>query len=332
MKRSVAMELMHVLVSFKPDEGMKTIIDDRLSSLANLTYLSTDGDRREAIEHADVILSWNPLREFSEDEYPLMKKARFMPLLSAGADHVPFKLFPETLVVAGNVGAYAGPMAEHVMAMTLALAKNLREGHKKLAAGNFDQSSMNRLLHGSTCAILGFGGIGKATAHLMKAFGVKILAVNTSGKTDEEVDFIGTTKDLEYVLSRADIVVVSMPLSRSTKGLIGERELAWMKPAAILVNVARGEIIDERAFYEHLKSHPEFRAGIDAWWVEPFRHGRFEMHYPFLDLPNVLGSPHNSGMVPETMAEATREAVENVRKYITGERVKGIFRREEYFF
>ncbi len=326
------MEPMNVLVSFKPDEVMKTIIDDQLSHLANLTYLSLAEDRKEAIERADVLLAWNPVREFSEDEYPLMKKARFMQLLSAGADHLPFRLFPETLVVAGNVGAYAGPMAEHVMAMTLALAKNLREGHKKLVAGNFDQFSMNRSLNGSTCAILGFGGIGKATARLMKAFGVKILAVNTSGKTNEEVDFIGTTKDLEYVLSRADIIVVSMPLSRSTKGLIGERELTWMKPDAILVNVARGEILDERAFYEHLKSHPEFKAGIDAWWVEPFRHGRFEMHYPFLDLPNVLGSPHNSGMVPEAMGEATREAVENVKNYIAGEKVKGVFKREEYLW
>ena len=324
------MEPVNVLVSFKLDENMKTIIDGHLSSVANLTYLNLDDDRKEAIEQADVILSWNPSREFSADEYPLMNKARFMQLLSAGADHVPFRLFPETLVIAGNVGAYAGPMAEHVVAMTLALAKNLREGHEKLAAGNFDQFSMNRFLHGSTCAILGFGGIGKATAHLMKAFGINIIAVNTSGRTDEETDFIGTTKDLEYVLGRADIVVVSMPLSRSTKGLIGERELTWMKPDAMLVNVARGEIIDERAFYEHLKSHPEFKAGIDAWWVEPFRHGRFEMHYPFFDLPNVLGSPHNSGMVPEAMAEATTEAVENVKNYIMGEKVKGAFRREEY--
>jgi len=323
------MEPSHLLVGFNPDKGMKAIIEDHLSNLASLTYLSAAEDRTAAIETADIILSWNPPKEFADNEYALMKKARLMQLLSAGADHVPFKLFPETLVVAGNVGAYAQPMAEHVMAMTLALAKNLRESDKKLAAGNFDQHAVSRSLHGATCAVLGFGGIGKATASLMRAFGVRILAVNTSGTTDEEVDFIGTTKDLEHVLSHADIVVVSMPLSRSTKGLIGERELTWMKPDAILVNVARGKIIDEQALYEHLKSHPEFKAGIDAWWVEPIRHGRFEMHYPFLDLPNVLGSPHNSGIVPEALAEATREAVENVKRFMAGESVKGVFRREE---
>lgn len=324
------MQPVNVLVTARLDENLKTIIDDHLRNVANVTYLGPDEGRNQAIGHADVLLSWNPSREFSEDEYPQMSKARFMQLLSAGADHVPFRLFPETLVVAGNAGAYAGPMAEHVMAMTLALSKNLREGHRKLVAGQFDQFGMNRFLRGSTCAILGFGGIGKATAQLMKAFGVKILAVNTSGRTDEDVDFIGTTKDLEDVLGRADIVVVSMPLSRSTKGLIGARELTWMKPDAILVNVARGEIIDEGAFYAHLQSHPTFKAGIDAWWVEPFRHGRFEMHHPFLDLPNVLGSPHNSGMVPEAMAQATKEAAENIKHYIMGEKVKGVFSREEY--
>jgi glycerate dehydrogenase len=324
------MQPVNVLVTAKLDQEMKNIIDDHLRDVADVTYLGPDEARDQAIAHAEVILSWNPSREFSQDEYRRMTKARFMQLLSAGADHVPFGLFPETLTVAGNAGAYARPMAEHVMAMTLALAKNLRQGHSKLAAGQFDQFAMNRSLRGSTCAILGFGGIGKATAQLMRAFGVKVLAVNTSGRTDEEVDFIGTLQDLEQVLGRADIVVVSLPLSRSTKGLIGQRELAWMKPDAILVNVARGEIIDEGAFYEHLKSQPAFKAGIDAWWVEPFRHGRFELHYPFLDLPNVLGSPHNSGMVPEAMAEATKQAVENIRQCVTGGKVKGIFRREEY--
>ena len=144
-------------------------------------------------------------------------------------------------------------------------------------------------------------GIGKATAKLMQAFGAKILAINTSGNTNEKVDFIGTIKDLKYALNNADFIVISMPLSRSTKGLIGEKELSWMKPDAILVNVARGEIINEKAFYEHLKSHPDFKAGIDAWWIEPFKFGKFEIHYPFFDLPNVIGSPHNSSRVPDAM-------------------------------
>ena len=324
------MQNVNLLVSFKINEYQKQLISKVLSELCNISYLDEVQDRKNAIGNADIILAWNPKMEFSDDEYPLMKKAKIMQLLSAGADHLTFNLYPETLEIAGNVGAYARPMSEHVMAMTLALAKNLRRGHNKLKEGNFDQFSLNKSIYGTTCAILGFGGIGKATANLMRAFGTKIFAINTSGKTDEEVDFIGKLNDLEYVLKNSDIVVISLPLSKFTRELIGEKELSWMKPDAILVNVARGEIIDEKAFYEFLSTHPNFKAGIDAWWIEPFRHGRFEMNYPFADLPNVLCSPHNSGMVPEAIDIAIEEATENIKRYIQGEKVKGIFNKEEY--
>ena len=324
------MAFRNVLVSITADENQKQLINNTLSGLSEVSFLQDFQDRKSAIEKADVILAWNPPREFSVDEYPLMKRAKLMQLLSAGADHLQFSLFPENLEVAGNVGSYATPMAEHAIAMVLALAKDLRGGQNKLKEGNFDQFSLNRSIYGTTCAILGFGGIGKATAERLRAFGVHIFAVNTSGKTDEEVDFIGTIKDLKYVLENADIIIISLPLSNSTRNLIGEKEFSWMKPDAILVNVARGEIIDEKVFYEFLKSHPNFKAGIDAWWVEPFRHGRFEMNYPFLDLPNVIGTPHNSGMVPQAIDTAIVDAVDNIKRYLQGGIVKGIFNKEEY--
>jgi glycerate dehydrogenase len=324
------MDTMTVLVSFKVDDNQRNIIENGLIDLCRVVYLTEVQNRNEAIQNADVIFSWNPTREFADEEYGLMQNTKLMQLLSAGADHLPAAAFKQNFVVAGNVGAYAEPMAEHVVAMVLALAKDLRGGTEKLREGIFDQMSLNKFVKGSTCAILGFGGIGKATAKLMRAFGAHIWAINTSGKTDEPVDFVGTLKDLDYVLSNADIVVISLPLSKSTRGIIGKRELELMKPDAILVNVARGEIIDEQALYEHLKSHPQFKAGIDAWWVEPFRHGKFEMHYPFLELPNVVGTPHNSGSVPGQIWKATEYAVENIRTFLTGGRAKGILNPEEY--
>lgn len=324
------MQNINLLVSFKLGEYQEQLINKALSESCNISYLDEVQDRKGAISNADIIMAWNPRTEFYDDEYQLMKKAKFMQLLSAGADHLTFNLFPESLEIAGNVGAFAKPMSEHVMAMVLALAKNLRDGNNKLREGNFDQYSLNKSIYGTTCAILGFGGIGKATANLMRAFGAKIFAVNTGGRTDEDVDFIGTTKDLEYVLKNSDIIVIALPLSKSTRGLIGEKELSWMKPDAILVNVARGEIINEKAFYDFLKSHQNFKAGIDAWWVEPFRHGRFEMNYPFLDLPNVVGTPHNSGIVPDAIDNAIEVATENVKRYIQGDVAKGILNKEEY--
>jgi hypothetical protein len=107
-------------------------------------------------------------------------------------------------------------------------------------------------------------------------------------------DWIATTARLDEMLRAADVFVVCAALTTETAGLIGERELALMQGDAIFINVARGEIVDEAALYAHLAAHPRFFAGIDAWWVEPVRHGRFAMGHPFLNLPNVIGSPHNS--------------------------------------
>jgi phosphoglycerate dehydrogenase-like enzyme len=243
---------------------------------------------------------------------------------------VDFRAIPDRMQLAGNVGAYAEPIAEHVMAMTLALARRLPQRHAALAAGQFNQSEQLITLNGAVCAILGFGGIGIATARLMRAFGARIHAVNSRGKTDEPVEFAGTLADLDQVLAAADVAVISLPLTKDTRGLIGARELRLMKPTAILVNVARGAIIDERALYEHLLTNPQFCAGIDAWWHEPGAGSDFRTDFPFFDLPNLLGSPHNSGIVPGVLFTAAERAAENVRRYLRGEPVTGIMRREDY--
>ena len=103
-----------------------------------------------------------------------------------------------------------------------------------------------------------------------------------------------------------------------------------MKPDAILVNVARGAILDEEALYTHAKNHPAFLVGIDTWWEEPLRGGAFHMRYPFLELPNVLGSPHNSALVSHVIADAARQASENVARFLRKENLMGIVQREDY--
>jgi len=320
----------NVLVTFDLWKEGQEILEKGLGPLVKISYLKTATDRSLAIKEANILFSWNTPQEIKEEEYPLLKTAEIMQLLSAGADHLLFSKLPATLKVVANVGAYAEPMAEHTLAMILCLLKRLLIEHQKIQQGIFDQLNENRKLKGLTAGILGFGGIGRAVARLLRPFEVKIMAINTSGKTSEPVEFVGTLKDLHYVLRNSDLVVVYLPLSNKTRGLIGEKELREMKDNAVLINVSRGEIIEEKALFDHLKAHPKFMAGIDAWWIEPFRHGRFEMHYPFPDLPNVVCSPHNSGVVEGSLVEATKFAVENMKRYLQGGELRGVINREDY--
>lgn len=322
----------NVLITFPTSERFKQPLLSALDGNCKVVFLSGTAakDRASELAAADALISWNLERELQPSEFTILSNVKLLQLLSAGADHLPFTQIPATIVIASNAGAYAEQMAEHILAMILAIFKNLIDRHNKLANGVFDQTNENRLLAGSSCAILGFGGIGKATARLLRCFRVKIFAINTSGRTDEQVEFVGTLKDLEYVLRLADVVVVTLPLTDSTRGLIGRRELGWMKNDATIVNVARGGIIDETALFEKLQQNHSFNAAIDAWWVEPLRHGKFHTNHPFLTLPNVLGSPHNSGVVANSLVSAAVHAAENVKRFLNHEPIFGVVRRSDY--
>jgi phosphoglycerate dehydrogenase-like enzyme len=320
----------NILVTYKTHEKEKEFYqsffqDQVISFLAD----ETERDKKEKkLLESEIIIAWNPTRELEMFDKSLFRNFQLIQLLSAGYDHLKFDMFPDSCVIAANQGAYASPMAEHTVAMILSLAKKLRLYHNRMAEGKFEQmKSITRPIKGATLGIIGFGSIGKEVAKLMRGFDVKIMALNTSGKTTEEVDFIGTLKDLEHLLIHADFVVISIPLTDETDGLIGKRELELMKKDAILINVARGPIIKEKDLYEHLKSHPDFSAGIDTWWIEPFKFGEFKINYPFFELPNLLGSPHNSSMVENIMIEGARKAAENVKRFLNDEEVNGIVKR-----
>lgn len=326
------MEKPAILIAHNPGRKERDVFRKILGDRGRLTFLPDvpESERMGVIESSEVLLSWSPLQEFADSEYGLLDGVRFIQFITAGVDHVPFHRLPSSPAMASNTGAYAEPMAEHVLAMSLALVKRLFINHTRLKRGEFDQETQNRMLQGLICGILGYGGIGRAVARLMQALGVRIYALNTSGRTADPLDFIGTLADLEHFLRAADLIVVSLPLTRHTRGLLGERELSWMKSDAILINVARGAILDERALYRRLKAHPTFMAGLDTWWVEPAISGEFRVNYPFFDLPNFLGSPHNSSVVPGNMLRATRMASENVLRFLTGGPVGGKVLREDY--
>jgi phosphoglycerate dehydrogenase-like enzyme len=310
-----------LVVTYPLSAHSRAIVAEELGGAAAAVYLAdlAPAERADALSRAGAVLANDTAAELRPGESALLGNARLLQFSAAGVDWVPTRDLPPQLPVAGNKGASAEPMAEHIVALALAAAKRLFAEHAELKRGEFNQRSPNRMLKGGVCGILGFGAVGVATARLMRAFGMKIHAINRRGASAEPTDWIATTERLDEMLSASDVFVISAALTQATAGLIGARELALMQEDAILVNVARGEIVDEAALYAHLVAHPRFSAGIDAWWVEPVRHGRFTMAYPFLDLPNVIGSPHNSAGGGVWREVSLRRAVANCRRAILGE-------------
>lgn len=312
---------MLLAVVFVPKDAERVIVSDVVSGAAEIRYLTDlDGSgRRDVLTRADVVLTRNTGKELRPEELPLLAHARLIQFLSAGLDYLPLRQLPANVPVAKNAGAWAEPMAEHALAMALAAAKRLVVEHQNLVHGEFNQLTPNKLLRDGICGIFGFGGNGIATARLMRCIGMRIHAINRKGATEQKVDWIGTPDRLEKMLAAADVFLISAPLTTATQGLIGKRQLSIMKEDAILINIARGEIIDEDALYEHLKTHPRFVACIESWWIEPLRHGEFRMNRPFLQLPNVIGSPHNSSSVASAPEVALRYALANCRRALMGE-------------
>jgi len=325
----------NIIVTYDPGEEEKKIYQKIFEDLAQVHFLKDESKskRIKLLNAADIViaLSFSP-KEIDPAEISLLQNVRFIQLIYAGADSIPFGLIPDDIIVASNVGAFARPIAEHVLALTLALAKKIIPKNKMLREGNFNRSGFNQEIRGGVCGIIGFGGNGREIAKTMQAVGMQIYGINRSGKTDIPIDYIGPVEDLRTVLEASHVVVVTTPLTRDTKDLIGKKELGWMKKDAIIINVGRGDVINQKGLYEHLKAHPNFRAGIDTWWSEPAGKEIFKLDYPFFDLPNIIGSPHIADHVPRSMPYATRCALENVSDFVLGNRLRGVLNRKDYTY
>src|SRR5271156_7211998 len=243
-----------LVVTYPLTGRSRAIVAEEWSGAAAAIYLVdlAPADRPDALGRAGAVLSHDTSKELRPDEIPLTRNPRLLQFPAAGVDWVPTRDLPRELPIAANKGEGAEPMSEHIVALALAAGKRLFIEHANLKRGEFNQQSANRMLRGGVCGILGFGNVGVATARLMRAFGMKVHAINRRGASDEPTDWIATADRIDEMLRVADVLVISAALTTATEGLIGARELGLMKENAILINVARGEIVDEAALYAHL--------------------------------------------------------------------------------
>ncbi len=276
---------------------------------------------------ADIILCVR----LSDDVVRSAKKLRLIQKTGAGVDAIPFDSFKDRdIYVANTSGANAVPVAEHAFALILALSKRIVPRHNKLREEiAYRERSIE--LKGKTLGILGLGNIGIETAKRALAFDMKIVAIKRHPSKELEAElglgFLGGPDDLERILRISDFLVITLPLTSETKGLIGEKELRMMKPSAFLVNVARAAIVEEEALYRALKEKWIAGAGLDVWhtphWWDPIwqttdkkgKPSRFPVH----TLDNVVVTPHVAGSIDTPSWKTLEIIAENISRISRGE-------------
>ena len=251
----------------------------------------------------------------------------------AGYDGIEADALPPGAVCA-NTFHHENSIAEHIATVLVALRRNLIGQDAALRSGVWSSSVYSptvrqpETLRGAVVTFLGFGHIGGAAWRLLKAFGAEGIAITRSGNTNAEANglrWAGTTDRLGEALSESDILVVSIPLSQETTSLVGAGELDDLGPDGLLVNIARGPVVDETALYEALKDRRIAGAAIDVWYQYPGTDGRGEpSSLPFARLDNIVMTPHSSGVTAETFRNRALEIAENITRLAKNEPLKNV--------
>jgi phosphoglycerate dehydrogenase-like enzyme len=248
-----------------------------------------------------------------------LEKARnlkWLHLPSAGADGYTQKesYCYSDIQVTNSSGVFGIPIAEHVFGMILSFNKNLQEYAYQKEAKQWNRHWETRDFFGSTMAIIGLGDIGTEVAKRGKAWGATILAVKrTMTSAPEYVDRLYPLEQLEEVLQQADYVVLALPNTSKTRGIITKELLRSMKPSAFLVNIGRGALVDQDALIEALKEGQIAGAGLDVTEPEPLPEDN-----PLWELPNVILTPHTSGGSPSNDQRRNQIFQQNLISYLNG--------------
>lgn len=275
-----------------------------------------------AAAEADILVS-NHWRA----DYPPAPKVRLVQSVATGVDLFDLAALPAGITVCNAFG-HETAIAEYVVMAMLAMHHRLFE-----IAGEFraraswrtswvESGAPHGEVRGSTLGIVGYGRVGREVARRAAPFGCRILAANRTPRLAEDgVEQVYPLAELDRMLPLCDTVALCTALGPETTGLVDARRLGLMKPSAFLINIARGQVIDEDALYAALRDRRIGGAAIDVWWqypdaAEPNRRGS---RHPFHELPNVIVTPHNSGWTAGMVRRRWDEIAENLGRFVRGE-------------
>ena len=271
---------------------------------------------RSQAPNADAVLFAHGNAEFLKLVIPLAVRAQWIHSLWTGVEGI---LTPQLLEhpapLTNGRGVFRWPLADWVVAVLLFFAFDLRRILQQQDQGVW-KPVFGKMLEGQTLGIVGYGSIGSAAAERAKPFGMKIAALRRRTdlfKPDALVDMSYGPDQLKEMLASCDYVLVTTPLTAETRGLIGEAELAAMKPAAVVINVGRGPVIDEPALIRALQSGTIRGAALDVFDTEPL-----PPDHPFWKMTSVLLSPHTADRVEGFLAPALTCFLENLERFRKG--------------
>jgi phosphoglycerate dehydrogenase-like enzyme len=271
-----------------------------------------------AAEHAEVLLNWSGSASLLREVFLMSHRVRWIHSRSAGLEQT---LFPELInsdvILTNGSGVFSPSLGEFALAAILYFAKDFRRLIRNQMAGIWEQFDVT-MVSGQTLGIVGYGSIGRAVAERARALGMHVLGlrrnVSKHDKEDSLIDEFYASDQRLQMLSRCDYVVITVPLTEQTRGLIGDAEFAVMKKNAVVINLGRGATIDERAMIRALSENRIRGAALDVFDHEPLPHG-----HPFYSLENVLLSPHCADHTPDWLDNAMRFFLSQLERFRRGE-------------
>ena len=287
----------------------------------DIEILSQDADQRaRQLAEADFLMGFLRGMPLGPDDYPQLKKVKLIQLLSAGYDGVDLERLKQSgIPLANNGGANSYAVSEHAILLMLAVYRRLPSLDRLVRSGQWKSSrtgeEQEHELAGKTVGIIGAGMIGKTIARRLSGFEVNLIYYDPVRlSADDEAKLKMTYRPLEDLYREADVVSLHAPNNASTRRMINARSLKMMKRDAILINTARGELVDEADLYQALKEGTIWAAGIDAFDREPP-----DPKNPLFTLPNIVLSPHAAGPTWESWPKRFGNSYANIERVARGE-------------
>jgi phosphoglycerate dehydrogenase-like enzyme len=261
---------------------------------------------------AAIVVGWNELAE----QYCLKPESglRWIQAWGAGVEQMPFHALERKNVILTNAsGVHAYPISESVLAMMLSLTRKLHLHIRNQTRKKWEWLGGMGEMHGKVLGIVGVGAIGEEIAKLSRGFGMRVLGVRRSGRPSAYVDRMYDIQGLDEVLQESDYVVVTLPVTKETRHLIGRSQFRRMKSTAFFINIGRGSTTDTEALIEALQNGTIAGAGLDVFEQEPLPESS-----PLWEMDNVIVTPHNSGASIHYNDRAVRIFAANLRDYVNG--------------